>query len=106
MSKRVEWDEAKRRANLDKHGIDFVDLPAVLMGDVLTYEDDRYDYGECRYVTLGQLGPIVVLIAHTETDDTIRIIHARKAGKAHVDQYFKEIGNRLGPPEPDGGRRH
>lgn len=106
MTKRVEWDETKRRANLDKHGIDFVDLPAVFMGDVLTYEDDRYDYGECRYVTLGQLGPLVVLIAHTETGDTIRIIQARKAGKAHVDQYFKEIGNRLGPPESDGGRRH
>lgn len=106
MSREFEWDEAKRRANLDKHGIDFMDLPTVFQGDTLTYEDDRYDYGECRYITLGQLGPIVVLIAHTETADTIRLIHARKAGKAYVDQYFTEIGNRLGPPEPDGGRRH
>jgi len=24
-----EWDEAKRLANLDKHGIDFIDIPEV-----------------------------------------------------------------------------
>jgi uncharacterized protein len=37
-----EWDEAKRLANLDKHGIDFVDIPEVFEGDIVTVEDDRY----------------------------------------------------------------
>ncbi len=47
-----EWDEAKRLANLRKHGIDFTDVPAVFDGDILTVEDDRYSYGEQRFLTL------------------------------------------------------
>ena len=43
-----EWDEAKRLANLRKHGIDFVDVPAVFDEDIVTVEDDRYNYGEQR----------------------------------------------------------
>lgn len=41
-----EWDEAKRLANLRKHGIDFLDVSIVFEGDTLTVEDNRYDYGE------------------------------------------------------------
>ena len=41
-----EWDEAKRFANLRKHGIDFIDIPTVFDGDIVTVEDNRYDYGE------------------------------------------------------------
>ena len=50
-----EWDEAKRLANLRKHGIDFIDIPIVFNGDTLTVEDDRYSYGEQRFVTFGLL---------------------------------------------------
>jgi hypothetical protein len=40
-----EWDEAKRFANLRKHGIDFIDVPAIFGGDTVTVEDDRYSLG-------------------------------------------------------------
>jgi len=50
-----EWDEAKRLANLRKHGIDFIDIPTVFEGYIVTVEDDRYDYGEQRFVTFGLL---------------------------------------------------
>jgi uncharacterized DUF497 family protein len=45
---RFEWDEAKRRINLTRHGIDFADVPQVF--DDLTSDlfDVRYDYGEER----------------------------------------------------------
>lgn len=36
-----EWDETKRLANLRKHGIDFIDIPVVFEGDIVTVEDDR-----------------------------------------------------------------
>ncbi len=36
-----EWDEAKRLSNLDKHGIDFLDIEEVFNGDIVTVEDDR-----------------------------------------------------------------
>jgi uncharacterized DUF497 family protein len=49
------WDERKRRANLKAHKLDFRDAPEVFDGLTVTYEDDRFDYGEQRYVTLGFL---------------------------------------------------
>lgn len=88
-----EWDEAKRLANLRKHGIDFVDVPAVFDGDIVTVEDDRYNYGEQRFITLGLLQGQVVAIVHTERDDITRIISARKATRYEQRTYFEQISN-------------
>ena len=46
-----DWDESKRISNLRKHGIDFLDVPVVFSGSIVTVEDDRFDYGEERFVT-------------------------------------------------------
>jgi uncharacterized DUF497 family protein len=46
------WDEAKRQVNLCKHGLDFADASAAFEGTTLTFEDDRFDYGEQCYITL------------------------------------------------------
>jgi uncharacterized DUF497 family protein len=48
-----EWDERKRRVNLRKHKLDFVDCATVFRGPVMTVIDDRYGYGETRFQTLG-----------------------------------------------------
>ena len=42
------WDEAKRRLNLQKHGIDFADAAKIFRGLTFTAEDDREAYGERR----------------------------------------------------------
>ena len=65
----ITWDEAKRRANLRKHGFDFVDAEDVFPGVTCTYEDDRLAYGERRFVTL------------------------RKATKREREIYFESIAN-------------
>lgn len=88
-----EWDEAKRLTNLRKHGIDFVDVPAVFEGDIVTVEDDRYNYGEQRFITLGLLQGRIVAIVHTERDDRTRIISARKATRYEQRTYFEQISN-------------
>ena len=88
---RFEWDDRKRRANLAKHGIDFADLASLFSGPTITVLDDRYDYGEFRFVTLGVLNGIVMTVAHTETDEVIRIISARKATRYEEESYFKKI---------------
>ena len=44
----ITWDEEKRRANLRKHGFDFVDAEEVFDGRTYTYEDDRLAYREQR----------------------------------------------------------
>ncbi|MDD3609652.1 MAG: BrnT family toxin [Halothiobacillaceae bacterium] len=90
---KFEWDEDKRLANIRKHGIDFVDMPAMFEGDTLSYEDTRFEYREYRLITIGRLRDFVVLVAHTETDDTIRIIHARKASKETARHYSEHFRN-------------
>lgn len=87
------WDEAKRLTNLRKHGIDFADVPAVFDGDILTVEDDRLDYGEQRFVTLGLLKGRIIAVVHTEREDYTRIISARKATKYEQQTYFEQLSN-------------
>lgn len=93
---RFEWNEIKRRINIRKHGIDFADIPRVFDGLTITIEDTRFDYGEARCITLGLLNGRVVVIAHTEQKNTIRIISARKANKNEEKNYFNQISNGLG----------
>jgi uncharacterized DUF497 family protein len=86
-----KWDEAKRRSNLRKHGIDFVGVEELFEGVTVSILDDRADYGEERLVTFGLLDGRVV--AHTETNTAIRVISVRKATKDEESSYFKEIAD-------------
>ena len=88
-----EWDERKRRANVRKHGIDFIDVPEVFDGNVLLIPDERFHYGEPRFIALGILKSVVVVVAYTERGENIRIISARKATKNEQIYYFQEIAN-------------
>jgi hypothetical protein len=88
-----KWDDTKRKANIKKHGIDFIDAPMIFAGYTLTIEDDRYDYGEERFVTFGILDGRVVAVVHTETEDLIRIISIRKATKYEEEVYFSQISD-------------
>ena len=88
---RFEWDEAKRRLNIKRHGIDFVDVEIVFAGETITFLDDRFSYGETCFLTFGLLWEKVVAIVHTETDAVIRVISVRRASKNEENTYFKEI---------------
>ena len=90
---KFEWDENKRKLNLAKHGIDFKDAHQIFKRITFTFEDDRYDYGEERYITIGMLRGTVVVVAHTESDDVIRLISIRKATKHEQKLYYKGFGN-------------
>jgi uncharacterized DUF497 family protein len=87
------WSRAKRSANLKAHGLDFVDAPRVFEGATFTFEDDRFSYGEQRFVTLGLLAGIPVSIVHTESEHEIRVISFRKATQRETQIYFSEIQN-------------
>lgn len=73
------WDEAKRQANLAKHGLDFAQAESVFCGVTFSLEDDRFEYGERRFITIGKLGGTVVVLAHSEQDDLICVISERRA---------------------------
>jgi len=87
------WSETKRSANLKAHGLDFVDAAFVFEGVTFTFEDDRFSYGEQRFVTLGLLAGIPVSVVHTESENEIRIISFRKATSREAQIYFNEVQN-------------
>ena len=86
-----EWDERKRLINLRKQGFDFRDCAAVFRGPILSIPDERVDYGERRLRTYGLLRGQVVVVAHTEGTDVVRIISMRKASRREQAQYFENL---------------
>ena len=50
---RFGWDEAKRNANIAKHGIDFIDVPEMFGGLMLVGTERRKEYGEIRKIGFG-----------------------------------------------------
>jgi uncharacterized DUF497 family protein len=67
-SNQYEWDEARNRTNLAKHGLSFEDAELVFSGPCVTFEDERFNYGEQRFVTQGLLAGRLVVIAHAPRD--------------------------------------
>ncbi len=89
-----EWDEAKNRRNIEKHGISFEEAQEIFKDPcVLTSLDDRFEYGEVRKITVGEIPlttlktTIVVVVVHTDRDGITRIISARKASRKERKNY-------------------
>lgn len=85
------WAEAKRRSNLQKHGLDFGDAEKVFAGPTLTEEDKRDYQGEQRFNTIGLLGVTVVVIVHTETESEIHVISMREAENHEIRKFFSYL---------------
>lgn len=94
MSIEFSWSEAKRASNLDRHGLDIADAERVFAGLTFTFEDDRFDYAEQRFVTLGLLDGQPVSLVHTETPHEIRVISFRKAIPREARIYFDQVAPR------------
>ena len=88
---RFIWHEPKRQSNLKKHGLDFYNAENVFAGPTFTFEDNRQNYGEQRWVTLGLLGLKVVVIIHTETETEIRLISMREANNHEQSLFFRNL---------------
>lgn len=58
----------------------------------VTFEDDRFDYGEQRLITLGLLAGRLVVIAHAPRDQATRIISMRKGNRREQEIYKKRLG--------------
>lgn len=85
------WDPNKAAENLKAHGIDFREAATVLDDSLsTTFSDNDHSVGERRFLIIGlsALGRILV-VSHTETGDTIRIISARSATR-HERRFYEE----------------
>jgi uncharacterized protein len=83
------WDEVKRRTNLKTHRLDFAEAESVFRGVTFTFEDERFEYTEQRFITIGMLGGAVVVIAHTEWENKIRVISMRPATLHEQHLYYR-----------------
>jgi uncharacterized DUF497 family protein len=83
------WRESKRNSNLKKHGLDFADAEKVFAGPMAVFEDTSEDYGEQRWIGIGLLNLLVVLIVHVEQDGTIHIISMRKADRDETNLFYQ-----------------
>lgn len=82
-----EWNEEKRRDNITKHGVDFLYAALIFEGFTLTRIDDRRDYGETRFASLGLVDGVPFTVIHTNRNGAIRLISAWKGGRKDYDRY-------------------
>ena len=93
MAFRFHWGPDKARSNLSKHGVSFEEA-ATVFGDPLsiTISDPEHSTAEeGRFLIVGQstLGRLVV-VAHSETGDDIRLISARLANRRERQTYEED----------------
>jgi hypothetical protein len=87
-----EWDPAKAARNLSKHGVSF-DEASTVFGDPLagTIVDPLHSEDELRFVTIGlSTSRRLIIVAHTEREERIRIISARRARRRERRTYETE----------------
>lgn len=88
----VTFDPAKRAVTLRERNLDFADADKVFAGVTVEFEDDRFDYGEVRIVSIGLLGTKVVVIVWTDRGDDQHIISMRLATKGEANDYYRTVG--------------
>jgi hypothetical protein len=93
---KLEWDEAKNKQNVKKHGLDFADAEEMFSGVLLFWPDLRKDYGEDRWTGIGTIRGRTVVVAFTEREaEMIRVISLRKATQRERKQYEKAVQDEL-----------
>ncbi|RLD80676.1 MAG: BrnT family toxin [Bacteroidetes bacterium] len=86
---KFEWDNKKNKSNIKKHGIDFNDAEQIFENPLLIKEDNRFDYGEKRWIGIGRLLEFVVVVIFTFRNKVIRIISLRLANKNEKEGYYE-----------------
>ena len=82
-----EWDEGKRRANLDKHGVDFAAIETFDWETALVGRSDRH--GEIRFVAIGYIEDRLHQVVFTERGEATRIISLRRASLKERRSYVQ-----------------
>ena len=92
-----EWDEDKNRINIGKHGVSFETAMRIFEGPVLSWTDDRKEYGEVRRRSIGQVDGVVVLaVIHTNAQAKPELFPpvppTAPKGTDMKKRYKKELG--------------
>lgn len=89
----IEWDEAKRIANIAKHGVDFAALSDFGWPVAWVRADTRFDYGEVRLIAMAPLGARIHVLVFTIERRAVRAISLRPASRKEILAYATEASS-------------
>lgn len=89
----LDWNEIKRAETKAARGLDFADVADLDWDTALTAEDDRKDYPETRYITVGIIHGRLCVIAWCWRETKMRIISLRKANTREERRYEQALAD-------------
>lgn len=89
---RITFDPARRDRTLDARGLDFATAAEVFAQDHLTFPDERQDYGEARFISVGRLAGRMVVLVWTPRGDARHVISMRKANEREQRRFEDRLG--------------
>jgi uncharacterized DUF497 family protein len=88
----LEYDARKRYKTLVERGLDLARASEIFECAHFTAEDDRADYQEARFITVGRLDGYMVVTVWTHRGEARRIISMRKANDREKAKYNGRLG--------------
>ena len=86
----VAFDPDKDARNIAKHGISLARAEEMDMSAALVGEDDRFDYGERRYIAFGDIDDALHCLIFTFRGSRVRAISLRKANKKEISRHGRQ----------------
>ena len=83
----ISFDPEKSARNDAERGLPFSMVEDFIWDTALVATDERFDYGEDRWIALGYIGARLFVLVFTETKDGIRVISFRKANAREAKRY-------------------
>ena len=83
----ISYDPIKNQKNINERGLSFDDVRYFDWDSARVAIDERFDYGEIRYIALGFMADRLHVLVFTPTDDGIRVISFRKANQREIKHY-------------------
>jgi uncharacterized DUF497 family protein len=84
---RIAFDPDKEARNIRKHGISLARAEEIDMAAAVVHEDDRFDYGETRYIAFGEIDGTLYCLIFTFRGSKVRAISLRKANRRENRRY-------------------
>ena len=86
-----EWDEKKNKSNIEKHKIDFNDAKEVFKDEKCkTIKSPKKDCAEERFLTVGKIFKVLIVVIYTIRKQVTRIISVRRANKQERKDYLNQ----------------
>ena len=89
----ISYDPEKRARTLAERGLDFDDAVRMFADKTIDYVDDRKDYGEVRWTSVGLLRSRMVVLVWTARGYVRHVISMRKANEREQEKHGRQLGS-------------